>query len=67
MNIYLFDVINGSALPMLHLNLDLWTCSTSHDNYIGTICFYQRPVDTEKLPICSPPVLFYRRNRLHAL
>ena len=36
----LCDVINGSALPMLHLNIDLWTCSTSHDKYIGIrICF----------------------------
>ena len=39
---YLRDVINGSALPMLHLNLDFWTCSTSHGKYIGIrICFCQ--------------------------
>ena len=36
---YLCDVINGSALPMLHLNLDLWICSTSHDKYIGIRIF----------------------------
>ena len=37
---YLHDVINDSVLPMLHVNLDLWTCSTTLEKYIGIIIFF---------------------------
>ena len=37
---YLHDFINDSVLPILLVNLDLWTCSTTHEKYIGIrICF----------------------------